>query len=55
MLAVQSALAVLNSQLPLVLIDDLEIQVNVGFGNVDPKSAPRLSVAFGLSVLRERS
>ncbi len=55
LLAVQSALAVLNSQLPLVLIDDLEIQVNAGFGNVDPKNAPRLSVAFGLSVLRERS
>lgn len=55
MLSVQSALAVLGSQMPLLLIDDLDIQVVGAFGNLDPKAVPRLSVAFGLSILRERS
>ncbi len=55
MLAVQSALAVLGSQMPLLLVDDLDIQATGAFGNVEFKGAPRLSVSFGLSVLRERS
>ncbi|MDA8453512.1 type II secretion system protein GspM [Acidovorax sp. GBBC 3334] len=55
MLAMQSALAVLNSQLPLILINDLDVQVIGAFGNLDPKNVPRLSIAFGLSILRERS
>jgi len=54
MLALQSALAVLTSQLPIILVNDLEIQVQ-GYGNPDPKAAPRLSAQFGLSVLRERT
>ncbi len=54
MLALQSALAVLTSQLPIILINDLDIQIQ-GYGNPDPKAAPRLSAQFGLSVLRERT
>jgi len=55
MLALQSALAVLTSQLPIIVINDLDIQLQGGYANSDPKVAPRLSAQFGLSVLRERT
>lgn len=55
MLAMQSALAVLNGQLPIIVINELEVQVLGAFGSLDPKIVPRLSITFGLSVLRERS
>ncbi|WCM89170.1 type II secretion system protein GspM [Acidovorax sp. NCPPB 3576] len=55
MLALQSALAVLTSQMPIIVINDLDIQLQGGYANSDPKVAPRLSAQFGLSVLRERT
>ncbi|WP_311222564.1 MULTISPECIES: type II secretion system protein GspM [unclassified Acidovorax] len=54
LIAVQSALAVLSSQLPIIILDDLEIQVVGGLASANPKFTPKLTVQFGLSVLRER-
>ncbi len=54
-LALQSALAVLSSQAPLVLITEMDVQVQGGLINIIPTLAPRLSVQFNLSVLKERS
>lgn len=54
-LALQSALAVLSSQVPIIVLNELDVQVQGGLGNVNPKLAPRLSAQFGFSVLRERS
>lgn len=54
-LAVQSALAVLSSQVPIIIIDELDLQVQGGLGHADAKQAPRLAAQFSLSVLRERS
>jgi len=54
-LAVQSALAVLGSQTPIILMGELEIQLPGGLSNViNTKVAPRLAATFNLSVLRER-
>ncbi|RYF02296.1 MAG: general secretion pathway protein GspM [Comamonadaceae bacterium] len=53
LIAVQSALAVLSSQLPIIIVDDLEIQLMGGLAGANPKFAPKLSAQFGLSVLRE--
>ncbi len=55
LLAVQSALAVLGSQQPVIVINELEIQVPGGLGNLNLKFSPRLAAQFSLSVLRERS
>lgn len=55
MLALQSALSVLSSQVPIIVINDLDVQLQGGLGNTNLKLAPRLSVQFSLSVLRERS
>lgn len=55
LLALQSVLAVLSSQLPIVVIDSLDIQTQASFVGGDPKAAPRLAVTFGLVVLRERT
>lgn len=55
MLAVQNALAVLSTQLPIIVINELDIQVLGGLGNNNPAVAPRLGAQFSLSVLRERS
>lgn len=55
MLAVQSALAVLTSQSPAIVIDDLDIQLQGSLSNADSKTAPRLGANFSLSVLREPS
>lgn len=54
-LALQSALAVLSSQMPVVVLSDLDIRVNGGLGNHAPTESPRLIVQFSLGVLRERS
>ena len=54
MLGVQSALAVLSSQQPVIIINELNIQVQGALTNLNPKLAPRLSAHFNLSVLRER-
>lgn len=54
LIAVQSALAVLSSQLPVMILDDLEIQVLGGLASANPKFTPKLSAQFGISVLRER-
>lgn len=53
LIAVQSALAVLSSQLPIIIVDDLEIQLMGGLTSANPKFAPKLSAQFGLSILRE--
>lgn len=53
-LAVQSALAVFSTQLPLIVIDEFEVQVLGGLGNTPPKFQPKLAVSFGFSVLREQ-
>ena len=55
MLAVQSALAVLTSQSPAIVIDDLDIQLQGNLTNADGKTAPRLGANFNFSVLREPS
>ena len=55
MLALQSTLAVLNSQSPILLIDDLDIQLQGNLSNADGKAAPRLGASFSFSVLREPS
>jgi len=54
-LGVQSALAVLGNQQPVIVISEIDIQVQGGLANINPKLAPRLSAQFTLSVLRERS
>lgn len=54
-LAVQSALAVLSSQVPIIVIDELDLQVQGGLGSTAAKQAPRIAAQFSLSVLRERS
>lgn len=54
-LGVQSALAVLGSQQPIIVINELDIQVQGGLANLNLKVAPRLSAQFTLSVLRERT
>lgn len=55
-LAIQSALAVLSSQTPVIVINELDIQLPGGLVNVvNTRVAPRLAATFSLSVLRERS
>lgn len=54
-LAVQSALAVLSSQLPIIVVKELDVQVQGGLSSTAGGQAPRLAVQFGLSILRERS
>lgn len=54
LLAVQSALAVLGHQQPVIFIDELNIQLQGSLSNLNPRFAPRLIVQFTLSVLRER-
>ena len=55
LLALQSALSVLSSQAPIIVMDELDVQVQGGLGNVNPKLAQRLSAQFSVSILRERS
>ena len=52
LLALESALAVLSTQLPLILIQDMEVQPIGGLQTCAPGVAPRLSVQFGFSVWR---
>ena len=54
-LAVQSALAVFSSQLPVIVVDEFEVLILGGLGNTPPKAQPRLAVNFVFSVLRERT
>ncbi len=54
MLGLQSALAVLGAQQPIIVINELDVQVLGGLANINPKLPPRLSAQFTLSVLRER-
>lgn len=54
LLALQSALAVLGQQQPAMVLSELNVQVHGGLVSLNPKSAPRLTVVFTLSVLRER-
>lgn len=42
MLAVQSALAVLSNQVPVIIINELEILLPGGLSNANPKVTPRL-------------
>lgn len=55
LLALQSALAVLSSQVPIIVINELEVQVQGGLGGIKEKPEPHLAAQFSLSVLRERS
>jgi general secretion pathway protein M len=52
LLALESALAALSTQLPLILIQDMEVQPIGGLQTLPQGAAPRLSVQFGFSVLR---
>ena len=52
LLALQSALAVLSSQLPLILISDMDVQLVGGLQNVQPSVVPRLGVQFTFSILK---
>ena len=54
-LSLQSALSVLSSQAPVIVINELDVQVQGGLENVNPKLAPRLSAQFSLSILREHT
>ena len=54
LLGLQSALAVLGAQQPVIVINELDVQVLGGLANINPKLPPRLSAQFTLSVLRER-
>lgn len=54
-LAVQSALAVFSTQLPVIVVDEFEVQLLGGLGNPGPKVQPRLAVNFVFSVLRDRT
>lgn len=54
-LAVQSALAVISVQTPILVVDEFEVQVVGGLGNVNPKVQPRLAVQFSFSALKEKS
>ena len=54
-LAVQSALAVFSSELPVIVVDEFDVQILGGLGNTPPKAQPRLGVNFVFSVLRERT
>lgn len=51
LLALQSALAVLSSQMPIIVINEVEVQVRSAPSNAEPY----LATLFNLSVLRERS
>ena len=50
LLALQSALAVLSNQVPVIVINELEVQVR----SSPPNAEPHLAAQFNLSVLRER-
>lgn len=50
-LAVHSALAVLSSQSPTIVVSEMDAQVQMS----QPNTAPRLAVQFTLTVMRERS
>ena len=52
LLAAQSALAVLSSQLPLILISDMDVQLVGGLQNVQPSVVPRLTVQFTFGILK---
>ena len=54
LLGLQSALAVLNMQRPVIVINELDVQVQGALVNLNLKVPPRLSLQFTLSVLRER-
>lgn len=51
LLALQSALAVLSSQMPVIVINEVEVQVR----SAPPNAEPYLATLFNLSVLRERT
>lgn len=55
LLGLQSALAVINSQQPVIIINDLDVQVQGGIANHTPKTIPKLTIQFNLSVLREQA
>ncbi|WP_298214156.1 type II secretion system protein GspM [Acidovorax sp.] len=55
MLALQSALAVLGNQQPVIFMDDINIQLVGGLSQANMRVAPKLAVQFNFSVLRERS
>ena len=46
MLGLQSALAVLGAQQPIIVINELDVQVLGGLANINPKMPPRLSAQF---------
>lgn len=53
--SLQSALAVLAVQSPVVIVDDLDIRVQGGLNNQRPTEPARLTVRLRLSVLRGRA
>ena len=53
-LAVDSALAVLSEQLPVMLLSDVEVRNQGALQSMNEKMAPRLTLQLSLSVLRER-
>ncbi|GAB2455525.1 MAG: type II secretion system protein GspM [Comamonas sp.] len=55
LLAVDSALSVISEQLPVILVNDVEVRSQAALTNMNEKVAPRLSLQLTLSVLRERS
>ena len=54
LLAVDSALSVLNEQLPVMLLTDVEVRNQGTLQVMNEKVAPRLTLQMTLTVLRER-
>ena len=55
LLAVDSALAVLTEQLPVMLVTDVEVRNQGALQVVNEKLAPRMTLQLSLMVLRERT
>ncbi|MFG5777203.1 type II secretion system protein GspM [Comamonas sp. J-3] len=54
MLAVATALAVLNEQLPVLLLNDVEVRNQGSLQAMNTKVAPRIGLQLSLSVLKEQ-
>ena len=55
LLSVDSALAVINEQLPVMLLGDIEVRNQGNLQLMNEKIAPHLTLQLSVSVLRERS
>ena len=54
LLAVATALSILNEQLPVLLLNDVEVRNQGNLQSMNVKVAPRIALQLNLSVLREQ-